>query len=104
MISWSENLRTTDKLRNKTEKIKLRVEKKKLTGIGTFCICFAQNTDNLFDIYNMGELMFSHYRNSSNRIHIIGIAESRDKAKELAAALIDEVFKNTGGFDVRNYF
>ena len=52
----------------------------------------------------MAELLFKHYEECEEEIHIIGLAESREAAIGLAADIIAEVYEKTDGFDVKRYF
>lgn len=104
MLIWDKNLRCTQKLKGKCDKIKKRAEKKRLLSVKTYCIALPSNSDNVLDIYNMGDFLFDHYRKDETKIHIIGIAESNDAAVEMVRDIIDEVYKETGTFDVERYF
>ncbi len=104
MITWDDNLRCSERIRNELGSIRRRVRRRKATSAATFCITFATNEENLFDIYNMGELLFAHYRRSDVNLHILGLADSREEACELVAEMVKEVYDATGGLDVRKYF
>lgn len=105
MVEWDKNLKTRGKAGKKEKKIKRLVEKKKLRSLRYYCVAFPSNKENILDIYNMGEFLFSHYRkDTSSNIHVIGLADSRDEAAELAKEIIDEVYRSSGSFDVERYF
>ena len=104
MITWDKNLRCSERIKNEIGSIRRRLRHRKLTSAVTYCITFATNENNLFDIYNMGELLFDYYRKSDIDLHIVGLADSREEACELAAELVGEVYGSTGGLDVRSYF
>ena len=104
MITWDDNLRCSERIRKELGSIRRRVKRRRATSATTFCVTLATNEKNLFDIYNMGELLFEHYRGSETDLHIIGLANTREEACELAAELIGEIYEATGGFDVRKYF
>ena len=104
MITWDDNLRCSERIRKDLRSIRRRVRWRKATSATTFCITFATNEKNLFDIYNMGELLFEHYRRSDVDLHILGLADSREEACELVAEMVKEVYDATGGLDVRKYF
>lgn len=38
-----------------------------------------------------------------DEIYVVGIAKGRDEAYELVRDIVDEVYKNTGGFNISRY-
>ncbi|MBB2183686.1 hypothetical protein H0486_12455 [Lachnospiraceae bacterium MD1] len=69
---------------------------------GVYCIAFASNPGNLFDIMDANELLFPHY--SKYDIRIAGLAKGKEEALELVVDMLMEVYRETGDFDVRTYF
>lgn len=57
---------------------------------------------NLFDIYPYGVFLQKGF--PYTRADVIGLAQSRQAAMEQAAALVEEVYRATGGFDTRAYY
>jgi len=105
MIEWDKNLRTRGRARKKEKKIKKLVEKRKFRSIRYYCLAFPSNKENVLDIYNMGEFLFDHYRKDhTSNVHVIGLADNRDEAAELAREIIDEVYRKSGSFDIERYF
>ncbi|MBR4726046.1 MAG: hypothetical protein K6G45_12130 [Lachnospiraceae bacterium] len=104
MITWDDHIRFTPKTKKKFGRIKRRLRRHKLTSVLSYCIAFPTNPENKLDIYNMGELLFKRYEEYDDEIHIIGLAESRDAAIELAADIISEVYERTDSFDIQKYF
>ena len=104
MITWDDDLRCSEELRPKIRQIRRRLRWRRATSAATFCITLASNKNDLFDIFNMGELLFRYYRDSDEDVHIVGLAESREEACELAAKMIEEIYNSTGALDVRGYF
>ncbi len=104
MITWDNNLWCSDEMRPKIQQIRRRLRWRRATSAATFCITLASNKQDLFDIFNMGELLFRYYRDSDEDVHIVGLAGSREEACELAAKMIEEIYNSTGALDVRNYF
>jgi len=105
LIEWDKNLRARGNARKKEKKIKKLVEKRKLRSIGYYCLAFPSNKQNILDIYNMGEFLFAHYRKDhTDNVHVIGLADNRDEAAELAKEIIDEVYRKSGSFDVERYY
>lgn len=104
MITWNEHLVCTDDITGDVRSIKRRLRFRKAAAAATFAITFATNNDNLFDIYNMGELLFRYYRDSDEKITIVGLASSREGACELVSKMLEDVYKETGTFNVRGYY
>lgn len=101
MIKWYNNLYTDDIIGRKRDRIIKKIENNKLS-FQVYCIAFASNKDNLFDIIDVNELLFDHYKR--NTIYILGLTSSRESAFEGVRTMIDEVYKNTGAFNVREYY
>lgn len=101
MVTWSDNLYYGQGIKKKHRRAIFSINHGKLTA-DVFCITFASNPSNLFDIIPANELLFPYYRNS--RIHILGLAKGREEAKLVVQDMIIDVFKNTGDFKVREYF
>lgn len=104
MIVFDENLRCTQKLSGKVDKIRKQVSRRKLLAAKVYCVAFPSNGDNILDIYNTRDFLFKYYRKGDAVVHIIGIAESEDAAQEMVREIIDEVYSKTGNFDVERYF
>ncbi len=105
MITFHEKLRCIGKAKKKEHKIRKLVEKRKLRSLKYYCVAFPSNKENILDIYNMGEFLFEHYRkDTSEDVHIIGLADSREDAAELVREIIDTVYRETGTFNVERYY
>jgi hypothetical protein len=102
MISWAEDLYLSKNMKKRDlNKIKKAVETNKIVT-GVYCITFASNPKNLFEIYNANEFLFPHYKKEEK--HVLGLAESRPQSFQLVMEMIEEIYKNTGDFKVRDYF
>jgi hypothetical protein len=102
MITWAENLYISEDLASKRKSRLIKaIEKGRLT-FAVYCITFASNPDNLFDILNANELLFPYYKKKD--MHIIGLAPSREAAILLVKDMIEEIYGKTGDFRVREYF
>lgn len=102
MIIWSDNLYFSKDIKDsKKIKIKKSIEKGKL-NFEVYCITFASNNQNLFDIMNVNELLFPYY--ARRDMYITGIATSKEEAVLLVVDMLMEVYNNTGDFLVRDYF
>lgn len=102
MIEWSEKLYYSEEIKNKKiNKIKKAVNDGKLL-FEIYCITFASNEKNLFDIMNVNELLFPYYQRKN--IKILGLAASKEAAVLLVVDMIMEVYREKDDFNVRTYF
>lgn len=101
MIKWYDNLYMDHVIEKKQKKVKKKIQEGKVT-VNTYCIIFSSNEQNLFDILDANELKFSFYKNRD--IYILGLAFGKDNAIAIMTSMIEEIYKNTGKFKVREYF
>lgn len=101
MIQWTSRLYVGEGLKKKKDKVIASINNRRIT-YDIYCIAFASQPDNLFDIMNANELLFPHYQKSD--IKIVGLAKGRDEATTLVQDMLMEVYKNTEEFCVRDYF
>lgn len=101
MVRWADKLYLGENIKKKQERVIAAINNREAI-YGVYCIAFASQACNLFDIMDVNELLFPHYKRSE--IHIVGLAKGRDEAIELVHDMLMEVYKTTGDFDVRTYF
>ncbi len=101
MIVWSSKLYCDEKTKKSCERLKKRIETNRLTH-DLYCITFAENEENLLEILPAKEFKFPHYRR--RELYIIGLARGRDEADTLVRDMIEEMYRETGAFRVREYF
>lgn len=101
MIQWASKLYIGEKLIKKKDKAISKISKGKVTT-GVYCIAFASGQHNLFDIMDANQLLFTHYKKKD--ITIVGLARGREEALDLVQDMLIEIYKNTGDFNVREYF
>lgn len=68
---------------------------------GAYYIALAKRPGDLLDIIPCS--MPISNKKSSDTVHVIGLAWGKDEAKEVVTQIIDEVYQNTGGFDLVSY-
>jgi hypothetical protein len=97
-----KNLYTSPNLQNKKAKViwKLRTGRPQPT---VFVIALAKNND-LFEIYHSAMLKQKYYRKKENSLYILGIASGYSESVDLVTKMIMDVYEDTGGYDVKNYF
>lgn len=101
MIQWASRLYIGDKLKKRRDKTIDSINNRSITS-DVYCIAFASQPSNLFDIMNANELLFPHYKKTD--IKIVGLAKGKDEATSLVQDMLMEVYHKTGAFDVREYF
>ena len=95
-MKWYKGLYMGDEARKAKYKILGRVVKKKLS-FDTYLITLPSNPSNILDVYSANVLLQPHLKD------VVGIAKGRMEALELVRDIIDEVYHNTGGFDISGY-
>lgn len=70
--------------------------------IGVYVVVLSVNGKDLLDL--IPAYMLSEKSYKGRDIQILGLAMGKDDAKELAASMIMDVYRETGGFDVRRFF
>jgi hypothetical protein len=101
MIRWITRLYVGDKLKSRKEEVVASINQQKST-FGVYCIIFASNSANLFDIVDANELLFSHYQRLN--VCIVGIAKGKTEAAGLVQDMLMEIYLETGEFKVRAFF
>lgn len=68
-----------------------------------YIIALAKNND-LLEIYHSGMLKQKYYKKKENALRIVGIASGYGGAVDLVMNMIEDVFRATGGYDVKSFF
>ena len=71
---------------------------------GVFVVTLPLFGDGILEIYEMNEFRQKIYRDMSDSIHIVGAAATRAQAISLVRDIIDDIYKKTGGVDVKEFF
>lgn len=101
MIQWYETLYLDEKIAKKFVKVKKRIEQSKAVK-NVYCILLSSNENNLLDIMNANELLFSYYQ--KKELLLVGVACSRASAMEIVRQIVQEIYEQTGDVDIRKYF
>ena len=100
-MRFAVNLYTTEKTKKMLPRIMRKIRSRKLQP-GIWILTISSNRQNLLDIFHSihyMQPMFEHLNPD-----IVGIAESEDAAKELLIRMTEDMYRETGNFDVRTYF
>ncbi len=67
-----------------------------------YCVTIPQNVQNVMDIIPAKALKCRPY--CEMVVKVIGIAKGETASKELVRQMIEELYRETGGFDAEQYF
>lgn len=95
---WYKNLYSID---NSDAKRIIKAIKKKQPIVGTYVLTLPSNCSNLLDLYEAVEIFNPFFDNKD--LIIVGVAPDKEAAMLLSGKIVDEVYKETGGFDVSKY-
>ncbi len=103
-MKWYRGLYMGDNAKKAKYKVFGRIRKGRFQP-DTFLIMLPTNTNNILDIVSSNYMLQPHFKKNvyKDELYVIGIAQGKDEALELVRGIVDEVYKNTGGFDVGEY-
>lgn len=98
-MKWHKDLYVGEDAKKKIKSIQHRLEKHS-AALGVYVVTLAANGKDLLDVLPA----FFLYREKNRDVTILGVAVTKEEALEVCAQMILDVYKKTGGFDVRSYF
>lgn len=103
-MKWYKPLYQGQEARKQKLKLLMRVSKRKYQK-DVFLITLPANADNVLDIIEAKQLLMPWYNKKEikDKIHIIGIAKGKSEAYEVVRTIVDEVYHQSGGFNVAEY-
>lgn len=100
-MRWYGNLYVGGSIaHHKIEKIKWKI-RHNAGLVNIYVITLASNPKNLLDIIPSQELMQKAY--PKKKLYVIGLACGYEASLELVRQIVDEVYQNTGTFDIVSY-
>jgi hypothetical protein len=99
-MTWYNDLYVGESIVHKKKKIIWKI-RHNAGQLDIYVIALASNDANLLDIIPSWELLQKGY--PKQQMHVVGLAKGYDEALEVAASIIDEVYRKTGTFAVRRY-
>lgn len=101
-MRFSQKLYISPSLDKKCGKVKwkLRTGRPQPT---VYIIALARNND-LLEIYHSGLLKQKYYKKKQNAPYIVGIAAGYSSAVDLVIEIIEDILRETGGYDVKTFF
>ena len=100
-MQWAENLYLTDKTAKKKDKI-IRKANRGMGMVSIYLITLASNPENLFDIFHAAHLKQPAFYKQD--LFVVGIASGYEEALELVQRMVEDIYRQTGGFAVREDF
>lgn len=100
MLEWLENLYVSDSAAKNVHKTIRRINQKKLTP-GIYLLTLPCNDRNTMDIISASMLLQETVRRRCPRI--IGIANGKEDAYALMQEIVEETYRETGTFRVKEY-
>lgn len=102
-MKWYRKLYMGDTARTQKYKMFGYIRKNRFS-MNTYLIALSNHPDNLLDIFSANVLKQPHFKKKqTGDMYIVGLAKGRDEALEVVRQIIDDVYTNTGGFDIRKY-
>lgn len=99
-MQWCKNLYVTEDVAAKKKKILHKMKKNKLQ-FSVYAITIPLGASGIMEVYPAYVLIQKIYRKQP--VLVIGLAESREKAWELAGKIAMDCYEKNGDFDVRRY-
>lgn len=99
-MKWHDDLYVGESIRRRQKKVKWKIMHN-AGQLFVYVITLASNEENLLDMIPSRELLQKYYPKKD--LYVIGLAGNYKEAAELAGRIISDVYKETGGFDVRSY-
>lgn len=100
-MRWAKELYLSESTAKKKDKIIRKADR----GVGMVSIYFislASNEQNLFDIFHAAHLKQPAFY--SQNPFVVGIASGYEEALEMTRQMVEDIYRETGGFGVREYF
>lgn len=100
-MRWAKELYLSERTAKKKDKI-IRKANRGVGMISIYFISLASNEENLFDIFHAAYLkQAAFYRQDP---FVVGIASDYDEALEMTRQMVEDIYRETGDFRVREYF
>ncbi len=87
---------------SENQKELLKKLKHKKWALGVYVITLPENDKNLLDIFETIQFGQPAYR--KKKLTVVGVAVGRDEALALVQRIVQDVYEQTGGFGVKEFF
>ena len=100
MLKWREDYYVGEGIKD-AEKTKKRIDAGKV-ALGVYLVTLSENPGNLLEIIPSYMLIQKSYY--AKCPEIIGMANGKDEATDLAVDIVKNIYGETGAFQVKEYF
>ena len=98
-MNWHPNLYVGEEAAKHKKKLMRKLEKDSIP-FGVYVITLAANGKDLLDVIPG----FMFMREDIREREVIGLAVTKEEALEVCEQIIMDVYRKTGGFEVRSFF
>jgi len=104
-MHFYSDLYLDEKTKKNSSKIKKALLKRKPSFdiLGAFLLILPKNPTQLLEIVAANVYLQPYFKNKDADVCVIGIASSKDSAIDISSQIIEKMYKDTGGFDIRSY-
>ncbi len=100
MIIWNKRLYCTEVIKPQLKEIKKKIEKPDKLRHGAYLVTISEDGAGILEIYDILFFPVGLFSGTEKNITIVGVAENKERAKELSCAIITRVYKDTGAFEI----
>jgi hypothetical protein len=103
-MKWLRGLYLGERAKKSKYKVFGRIRRNRFQ-LNTYLIALSDNPSNLLDLFSANLLNQPYYKKKKNtkNLYIVGLAVGYDEGLEVVRQIIDDVYQNTGGFDIRGF-
>lgn len=69
-------------------------------ALSLYLITLPLNKEGLFEVYPYTLLLQKHFKEDPGSVYVLGFADAYDEALEVVRRLVDDMYGQTGGFDI----
>lgn len=97
-----KRLYTNDLSPKKVKRYRSKLEQGK-PALSLYLITLPLNGEGLLEVYPYTLLLQKHFKKEQRAVYILGFADSYDEALEVVRKLVEDMYEQTGGFDVARF-
>lgn len=105
-MKWYKKLYMGEEAQKAKYKVFGRIRRNRFQ-IDTYLITLSDNPDNLLDMFSANILNQPYFkknrRKQTRNLYVVGLAVGYKEGLSVITQIIDDVYTNTGGFDIRGY-
>lgn len=105
-MKWYRNLYLGEGAKKAKYKIFGRVRRNRFQ-MNTYLITLSENPSNLLDMFSANMLKQPYFKKKQGRhikdLYVVGLAVGYEEGLEVIRTIIDDVYRETGGFDLRGF-